>query len=80
MSISEHAQQDISYPYHTAERIIRPDSFDIEMSTDASLLGWLGAVSEGRSAGGRWGPGEITHINVLELKAVLLGLQSMQSD
>ena len=46
------------------------------MSTDASLLGW-GDVSEGRPAGGRWGPGEITHINVLELKAVLLGLQSL---
>ena len=40
------------------------------------MLGW-GAVSQGSATGGRWALEELAHINVLELKAVLLGLQSL---
>ena len=46
------------------------------VSTDASMTGW-GAFFEGAAAGGQWLPDEaINHINVLELTAVLLGLQT----
>ena len=46
------------------------------LSTDASLLGW-GASFENESTGGQFNLEECKlHINVLELKAVLFGLQS----
>jgi len=47
------------------------------MTPDASLDGW-GAVLEHTCTGGRWNQVERRHfINVLECKAVLLGLQSL---
>ena len=57
--------------------------FVYSLTTDASLEGW-GAVIESlpvngdqQSSGGRWTIEEkLDHINVLELKAGLLGLQS----
>ena len=46
------------------------------MTTDASLSGW-GAVCLGRSARGSWlPPWSSAHINVLELRAVLLALRA----
>ena len=46
------------------------------LTTDASLQGW-GAVYRGEQTGGRWSIHEQTeHINVLELRAILLGLQT----
>jgi hypothetical protein len=46
------------------------------ITTDASLEGW-GAHSGGVSTGGRWKDSERTdHINVLELRAILLALQA----
>ena len=46
------------------------------ITTDASLEGW-GAIHEGEGTGGRWSSSELLrHINVLELHAILLGLQS----
>ena len=48
----------------------------IEMSTDASTLGW-GAVCNGQSAQGMWSPLEKQkHINEIELLAVYFGLKS----
>ena len=48
----------------------------LELSKDASLLCW-GAVADGGATGGRWTSDEASlHINVLEMKAVLFGLQS----
>lgn len=50
------------------------------ITTDASLLGW-GAHFNGNSTGGQWTLSEsVLHINMLELKAVLFGLQSFLSD
>jgi hypothetical protein len=49
----------------------------VTLCTDASLQGW-GAAMEGKTTGGRWvGSEKETHINVLELKAAFLGLQSL---
>ena len=42
--------------------------------TDASLKGW-GGTCLGKAIGGVWPPGEVRHINLLELQAVLLVLQ-----
>ena len=50
------------------------------LCTDASNLGW-GATLNNSECGGRWGADEANnHINVLELKAILLGLQSLARD
>ena len=55
---------------------IRIKQPDVVMTTDASLEGW-GAVCGNESTGGRWSGNEFDdHINVLELRAILLGLQS----
>ena len=51
-------------------------SFDMTISTEASLLGW-GATWPGTTIGGRWLPLEAnSHINLLELKAAFLALQA----
>lgn len=57
-------------------RLIRPVAPLLEITTDASLEGW-GAVFQDKKTGGRWGLEEKDfHINVLELKAVELGLKT----
>lgn len=43
----------------------------LELHTDASLTGW------GATFGGHWVQEDLNHINCLELKAILLGLQSV---
>ena len=49
------------------------------MYTDTSTLGW-GATLGQTTTGGRWSPEEKEYyINYLELKAILLGLQSLCS-
>ena len=46
---------------------------DITIYTDASLTGW--GITDGKTpSGGRWDEDEITHINVLELKAIQFGV------
>ena len=55
---------------------IHPNCPVVVMNTDASNDGW-GAVSGGVSTGGHWNSDETSfHINVLELKAVFLGVRS----
>lgn len=50
-------------------------SFDLEIFTDASKIGW-GAYCDGKRAGGEWKIEERDfHINYLELLAVFLGLK-----
>jgi hypothetical protein len=50
---------------------------DLVLTTDASLLGW-GAVFDKQETGGQWSSVENKfHINYLEMKAILLGLQSL---
>ena len=52
---------------------------DFVLNTDASTVGWGCFDHEtGEKAGGRWNSEELQyHINYLELKAILLGLQSI---
>lgn len=50
---------------------------EIVIFTDASLSGWGGYLLDSTSTGGQWSPEESeNHINYLELRAVLLSLQS----
>lgn len=52
-----------------------PPAPKLTLFTDASLSGW-GAYLEGRSVSGLWSPLELEdHINVLEMRAVLLALR-----
>ena len=80
MSLSEKARSDIQWwisNAHLSKKVINHGGMVFTMSTGASLLGW-GASLENTTAGGRWFNVEREHhINYLELKAVLLGLQSL---
>ena len=60
----------------TISRQIRRKEPDLELFTDASLEGW-GAHTDTEQTGGRWHEDEITHINALELRAILFGLKSL---
>ena len=42
-------------------------------------FGW-GAAPGGSRTGGHWAQAELDHINVLELKAIFVGLQSLCSN
>ena len=60
-------------------KIFRPGP-DVDLYTDASNLGWGGHLHH-RSTGGGWSLEERSlHINALELKAILLVLQTFQLD
>ena len=52
---------------------------NVQLFTDASLSGW-GAKLNDTTTGGQWASHDMDHINVLELKAVLFGLQSLCGD
>ncbi|XP_052058703.1 uncharacterized protein LOC127698962 isoform X1 [Mytilus californianus] len=56
---------------------IRQEPPKVYLQTDASLIGW-GAVFEKDCTQGRWNIDECqNHINVLELKAIILALQAL---
>ena len=79
MQISPRAREEIFWWLENLgrERLIRLDSPSVELRTDASLEGW-GAHKGSLATGGRWKQAEAeAHINVLELKAILFGLQSL---
>ena len=60
----------------TAYKPILYKNADVIMHSDASKAGW-GAVINNTSTGGRWDKSETEqHINVLELRALFMGLQS----
>jgi hypothetical protein len=62
----------ITSTYH----VISHGQPSIQITTDASLLGW-GAECEGVSTGGKWDPQEAKqHINALELMAAFLSLKT----
>lgn len=64
----------------TSVNYIRTPPPSIIITTDASLLGWGCSFGEA-TAGGQWSEREAcAHINVLELRAILLGLKSFLSD
>ena len=78
MWISDGGREDIIWwlnSLHSVKPITRPKP-GLVLFTDASQDGW-GATCNGRSTGGRWSLDEISdHINILELRAILLGLRS----
>ena len=58
---------------------LRPSSPQLELYADASLTGW-GASMGTVQTGGHSAQEELDHINVLELKAILMGLSSLCKD
>ena len=80
MKLSDVAVEDVRWSLNRAilsKRHINHGPIDLELATDASKEGWGASLGESVT-GGRWSLSESTlHINVLELKAVLLGLQSL---
>ena len=80
MTVSEKARGGISWWLQAlpqAKRIIRFKAPEIEICTDASRQGW-GAHRGSNETGGHWSEVEFQdHINVLELRAILFGLQSL---
>ena len=61
------------------EKSLLSSSPDYELFTDACLTGWGASVGH-VTTGGHWAQQELDHINILELKAILLGLQSLCRD
>ena len=80
MKISEEGKEDINWWLNNIKgeaRSIEITDSILEVTTDASLEGW-GAHDTSRATGGRWPKEESEdHNNVLELKAIKLGLQSL---
>ena len=82
MTLSPPSKQDLLWWISNVEqypKAITPLPPDITLMTDSSLKGW-GGVIEGTPnvTGGRWSYQESKfHINYLELKAILLVLQSL---
>ncbi|XP_030765284.1 uncharacterized protein LOC115889439 [Sitophilus oryzae] len=59
----------------SANNHLKVDSFQLEIFTDSSLSGW-GAVCKGEKTHGWWASSDRnSHINILELKAIYLGLK-----
>ena len=83
MKISYESSRDLRWwrdNIDSASYSIRPIVPETVLKTDASKSGW-GAVCDSQSTGGRWNVQESEyHINILELKAVELGLRSLCSD
>ena len=61
---------------HYCVRSLHTSSPDLVITTDASMSGW-GACAGDSVVGGHWADYEKEHINILELKAVLLGLKTL---
>ena len=83
MWLSDQAKDDLQWWLDNLDgnsKRIKTKVPSIVLTTDASLLGW-GAVMRDKSVGGRWSEIEKEeHINVLEMKAILLGLKSFFKD
>ena len=82
MRLTFKAKQDLNWwldNLNQSSKKIRIQAPKITLTTDASEEGW-GAVENHKKTGGRWSHEEKgDHINVLELRAVLLGLKSFHS-
>ena len=80
MTLSEKSKSELLWwvsNIHQAKRSLVVNKPDLTLTTDASLIGW-GAVLNEKQTGGQWSAKEqLSHINYLEMKAVLLGLQSL---
>ena len=64
----------------SAKKVIQVSPPELTLTTDASSQGW-GACFQKKSTGGPWSEDKkLLHINVLELKAVYLGLNTFEND
>ena len=85
MTFSGEAKADLHWWLENLPTVFRPIKIgipDVEIRTDSSLSGW-GAVlpATRQNCGTRWTAEEACyHINYLELKAILLGLQALLRD
>lgn len=91
VELTENVQQDLLWWIRNAETangrsipaILGLDEYNLDLFTDASKAGWGAALSlDGNvtaQCSGEWSVGEAeAHINLLELKAIFLGLQSLE--
>ena len=81
MTLTQGAKDDIEWwikNVGSCPKLISHGNPDIILQTDASSSGWGAKLVHGKSAGGRWAVPEMSlHINELETKAALLGLQAL---
>ena len=80
--LSDDALEEIQWWLNNASvpKEIAVPPIDLVIAMDASSMGW-GVHFNNQSSGGHWSIDEsIAHINVLELKAILLGLKSFLND
>ena len=79
ITLTEQSRQTITWwykhIYHQQRPILIPEP-ECHLYTDASLTGWGGKLGN-VTTGGHWADTEQDHINVLELKAAFLALQSL---
>ncbi|MPC74268.1 hypothetical protein E2C01_068624 [Portunus trituberculatus] len=78
ITLDNHARRLINWwidNIDTQSKSLQPSSPQIEMFSDACLTGWDATIGDAKT-GGHWAHVELDHINVLELKAILLGLKS----
>ena len=84
VNLSEEARADLQWWFsdlssNCSAMMVKPEA-SIVIESDASKSGW-GAVCQGVATGGRWTSEEAgLHINLLELQAVFLALQSFLKD
>ena len=84
VNLSEEARADLQWWFsdlssNCSATMVKPEA-SIVIESDASKSGW-GAVCQGIATGGRWTSEEAgLHINLLELQAVFLALQSFLKD
>ena len=83
MNVTEAMKLDLKYwidNIKTEIRYIQVRAIDITIQTDSSLIGWA-CVSDTSSVQGRWSIEESEyHINVLELKAILLSIACFKDE
>ncbi|XP_045104754.1 uncharacterized protein LOC123500144 isoform X1 [Portunus trituberculatus] len=79
INLDSHAKDLIHWWVHNIDcqtKSLRPSFPQLELYADASLTGW-GASMGTVKTGGHWVQEELDHINVLEIKAILMGLSSL---
>lgn len=80
MVVTNSMKEDLAWWFtniHSQYRNIEKGNPDVVIQTDSSTSGW-GFVVEGEKGGGRWSEEEkLSHINVLELKAILFSLKAL---
>ena len=80
--LNDRARMDIRWwisHIHCQSKSFLVPAVEFEITTDASTIGWGARLGDAETKG-HWASSELDHINLLELKAVLYGLQSLVRD